>query len=716
MIDEAQPTLTAGSARGFRARLAPWLVPGIPFLLSLGLSLSTVGSHVFWQDSGFYLVAVKEMGVLYPPGFMLYLILCKAWTILFSFLDFTLAVHLFSSFCAALAGGALAVAGRDLLRARGVFRVVGTDPGGTLAGWAGAGAGCLAACGYTFWSTAIYAKGYALYFLVLALLLGRMIRASENGKPRDFMVVAALIGLAWAAHPSAALIGPALLLFLWAHRGMLNVKRVIRGVATAAACALGPSLLLPALAADKTRFAMGDPAGFGKMLSYLAGRVYVGREGAFSLDAQRLSDFSLFFWEEFLGVSIVLLSIGLIQLCRRNPRAAAGLALWSIPYLGVTILFSIEGQHDCWFVAAWLPLSGVIAIGLCTLAALVQRLPRTIVGAVVVVGVAWASFLNHSHLNQRGYVLAEHYGRILLENLDPGAILLCFGDDSLGTTQYLQRVRNVRTDVLVVYPSYLIGSGRESRSWYADRLRARFPEVDVPDIPLLPGDRYSQVIERSSTAFINANAMKGRPMFTSIKPLPENLGKGLAAVPAGALWKVAKVSESSTLESRYWRFPIDPEQVVPLYRRKRGKILTGSEDGLKGRSEAYEERLVRLLLNARKNLAVALFDRGQFQASARLLESVLALNPQERREPANLALLAESYQKSGRQEKALSLYQAIVEMKADPFLHWKAHTHLGEILGALGRDQEAAAHRHRARAIMDSDPSVRRMLGPKSPE
>ena len=78
-----------------------WIVPGIPFLFSLSLSLATVGSHPYWQDSGLYLMGVKELGLLYPPGFGLYLVLCKLWTVLLFFLDFTLAVHLFSSLCAA---------------------------------------------------------------------------------------------------------------------------------------------------------------------------------------------------------------------------------------------------------------------------------------------------------------------------------------------------------------------------------------------------------------------------------------------------------------------------------------------------------------------------------------------------------------------------------------------------------------------------------------
>src|SRR6516164_5024626 len=152
-----------------------YLVPALPFALSLGLSLTTVGRTVGWQDSGYYLAAVRELGVLYPPGFVLYLISCKAWTLLLGFLDFTLAVHLFSSMCAAAAAAAIAVASRDLLRTQGPLFRVGSG-GNDLAA---AVSGCLAAAGFTFWSAALLAKGYALLYLILALLISRLIRADE---------------------------------------------------------------------------------------------------------------------------------------------------------------------------------------------------------------------------------------------------------------------------------------------------------------------------------------------------------------------------------------------------------------------------------------------------------------------------------------------------------------------------------------------------------
>src|SRR6185503_545480 len=249
-----------------------FLVPAVPFALSLGLSLCTVGTTVSWQDSGYSLAAIRELGILHPPGFVLYLMTCKAWTLLLGFLDFTLAVHLFSSVCVAGAAAAIALAARDLLRTLGSEN----DLAATVAG-------ALAAAGYTFWSAGLLAKSYALLLLILSLLIWRMIRAHESGKGRDFTIVAALIGLAWAAHPSAATVGLALLLFVWAHRTSLGGKGIAWRAGLAAACAIGPSLLLPLF--RETDF--GRPASFGEWLRYLVGARFTGLPGVFGVEGWR---------------------------------------------------------------------------------------------------------------------------------------------------------------------------------------------------------------------------------------------------------------------------------------------------------------------------------------------------------------------------------------------------------------------------------------------
>jgi len=425
------------------------ILPGIPFVLSLLLSFSTAGSHCYWQDSGFFLVAVKELGTLYPPGFALYVLLCKAWTRLLFFVDFTYAVHLFSAFCAAAAAGTLAVAARDLLRTKGpIFRTIEED--GPLSVWVGASIGCLAASGYTFWAAAILAKVYAFYYLILTLLIWRMIRADEDRRPRDFTIVAVLIGLAWQAHPSATNAGLALLLFVVFHRAAVGGKGIAWRTALAAICAIGPIHLIPffPMLVGSSTLQFGDPSTWSGFWEYVFGTRFTGNAANFGLEGSRVASVGRDFWEEFLGIGALLVGAGVYRLWTLNRRLLIGLAAWIVPVIVITLLFKLEGQHDFWMVAAWIPLWLVAGVGLSLV-----RERRALAAALALGGWMWAVGVNWRDLDQRNYTLAETLGNLYLDAIPAGGGTLALeSDDAYSTTLYLQRIRSRRTEVTIAPP------------------------------------------------------------------------------------------------------------------------------------------------------------------------------------------------------------------------------------------------------------------------
>ncbi|HVE40964.1 MAG TPA: DUF2723 domain-containing protein [Planctomycetota bacterium] len=676
-----------------------WIVPGLPFAFSLILSLTTVGSHAYWQDSGVYLTAVKELGVLYPPGFGLYLVLCRLWTLALGFLDFTLAVHLFSSFCAALAAGAMAVAVRDLLRSRGpLFRVFEQDPG-ELAGLCGIAAGVLLACGYTFWTAAIYAKGYALYYLILTLLIGRMIRAHESGRPRDFTVVAVLIGLAWQAHPSAALTGAALAAFVAVHAKTLGLRGVAARVLVAAASALGPSaLILPVLLARDPWLKMGHPDTAGQFFAYITGQRFVGMNGAFGIDGTRAASFGLFLWEEMLGVGLLLVTVGLVTIATRNRRLLAGILLWLVPYAVVTILFKPEGQHDHWFVASWLPLSLALGVGACRIATEAGSRGSVVVAAATLVGVLWAGGVNWTSVSQRRYDLAELYGYTLLEPVDRDAVLILYGDDANALSGYLQRVRGIRPDVTLVTASFLCYRATGGTDWYDDALLRRHPFLVRPDYDAT-GHRFpdADLADVATAAFLNANAGGGRPVFTD-RPLPSSmLRPDLMLLPAGALWKLVPRAAAPPLDPRYWVFPIEPEQVRSRIRRERGQSVQRTATDVIVKPASYEQRLIGLLLQARLNLARALAERQQYAAALRLFESVSALDPESGSTPVVVHFSGLCHHALGQDAQALPLLRRSAEAAGRP--EWRATALV--TLGQIARKQgdEASARKYFGQAL-----------------
>jgi hypothetical protein len=628
------------------------IVPGVPFVLSLLLSFSSAGSHCYWQDSGFFLVAVKELGVLYPPGFALYVLLCKAWTRLLFFVDFTYAVHLFSAFCAAAAAGTLAVTARDLLRTKGpLFRTVGEE--GPSADWVGASIGCLVASGYTFWAAAILAKVYAFYYLILTLLLWRMIRADEDRRPRDFTIVAVLIGLAWQAHPSATNAGLALILFAAFHRSVVGGKGIAWRTALAAACAIGPILLIPCFRwGGGSALAFGDPGTWSGFCEYLFGTRFTANGANFGLEGSRVASVGRYFWEEFLGVGVLLVGAGLYRLWTLNRRLLIGLAAWVVPVIGITVLFKLEGQHDFWMLAAWIPLWLAAALGL-SAGRRVREL--AVVGALA--GTIWAVAANRPDLDQRNYTLAETFGLALLDQLEPQARLFVDSDDATSTVLYLQRVRGVRPGVRLV----TAGVTRES------------------GVPAGPGD-YSD---------------SGDWWIRTGTPESELRGWGPLVTRKGGILPP-------------WKPPVDAEQIPPLFRRSRGQSVNRSHPPeIRVGPEEYEWRLLRILLLARKFEADEMSRRGEFQGAATRYESILALNPDSYDDPAIVLPLATADVGLQKYVQAEDLFRKSLALNLTPAKRAASYYFLAAL---CGNRPEAADWRAKALASPELPSELRLKL------
>lgn len=681
-------------------------ISAVPFAVSLLLSALTQGAHPQWQDSGFFLVAVKDLGVLYPTGFALYLLLCKAWTLVLFFVDFTLAVNLFSSLCAALAAGALSQAARELLTTRGpLFRVAPQEPGPGVDAAAMA-AGCLAAAGYSFWSAALLAKVYAFYYLILALLIWRMIRADASGSGRDLTIVAALIGLAWQAHPSATTTGLALLLFVGFHGRTLGVRGLAGRIGVAAACALGPVLLLPIFAAREPALLMGDPRSLHGLWDYLTGSRFTQVSGVFGISASRVQSVAQFFWEEFLGVGVLLVTLGLVQLARSNRRLLLGLAAWVVPVLVVTVLFRMEGQHEFWFVAAWIPLWLAAAVGLHALGSRAGARAEGLIAGLALAGLLWAFVLNRPLLDNRNQTLPESLGHLYLDNLDEGAVLVLRSDNPVATTLYLQQIQGVRRDVTIVSASSLTFEG------YEKALQRRAPFLATPD--------YAGFRERFPTqprkmtvlaAFADANGGRpDHPIFFEVPPPGALIRPDRVLVAAGPMFKLVPKTEER-LDPKYWRAPVQAEDVALLQRRERAQFNEYLADSVRVRPESYEHRFLRDLLRSRKNLADGLARSGTaegFRRSVEIYEGILALDPWMRDDAGAVYPLAGAYFGLKRYDLAEPWLKRALELELPPNARAQACQFLSMLCRDTNRAEEAARWQARSAEALQGPPAPRR--------
>lgn len=656
-------------------------MPLVPFAFSLALSIPTAGAFVFWQDSGFYLTGIHGMSVPASHGFVFYLLAAKLWTLAVApVVGFTPSVHLFSSFCAASAAAFLSAAARGFLKR---LRPDENADGPAIA------AAMTVAAGYSFWNAATLAKPYALYYLALSALLWILVRAERRA---HFMALGVILGLCWAAHPSAAMLVPAMLVYAAARRDKvleLGAAGFAVMVVVAALAAFVPSfVVLPILARRESLCSFGDPRTVGEVWAHLRGSSYTDFKGAWGFDLGRVGLAAKFIWEEFLGVGLLVLGLGLWRLAKDRRVVLTILAAWAGPMLLLPLVFIGEGMFDQWFVAAYLPLSLATACGF----AWIARRWKVVTPGVLATAVAWMIFANYGDLNFRRYDYAEVYGRLLMKPVAAGAAFVTSTDDATVIPMYLQQVKGERPDVKLVHGEFL---GVE---WYDRRLEAQLG---------LKRPRAAEIVARTNpqllyvTAFANANVAPGKPVYSERPTDPNGLRPGLALVPVGAIWKTSVAEEAAPTPAGPPE--IDPVDVARQRRRSRGIYMRHLPTGMVARYEPYEDRLIdllvqpqlreaRLLLGQKTEVALALYE------SARRIDGALEVDEAFQYD-YGLAL----YMKDRFPESA-EAFEKVLRLEPSPQRATLSHFYLAEISRAVRRPEEARRHYDESLRINGADP------------
>jgi hypothetical protein len=671
-----------------------WAVPAIPFVFSLALSIPTAGTTVFWQDSGYYLTAIHEMAVPASHGFVLYLILAKLWTLVVAPLaGFTLSVHLFSAFCAAGAAAFLAEGARAFLKR--LWPDAPSD-GPAIA------AAMVTAAGYAFWNASTLAKPYALFYLTLAALLWLMVRAEKKG---EFLAMGAVLGLAGAAHPSAAMLVPAMLVYAWARRDKVRELRApgcAAVVGIAAATAFLPSFIgLPILAARDSVLSMGDPRTPGQIWDHLRGANYTDFKGAWGFSLDRAVLAGKFIWEEFLGVGLALVGLGLWRLGKERPRMLALLGAWAGPMLLLPLVFIGEGMFDQWFVTAYLPLAFVTAAAFAWIAVKA----KVVFPASLATAVAWMILANYSDLNFRDYDFAQTYGRLLLKNLEPNAIFVASTDDTAVIPMYLQRVQGERKDVKVVHGEFV------GLDWYDQRLERDYG-VSRAQLKEIADKTNPQLL--TVTAIANANVLPGRPVYSERPPDPNGLRPGLVQVPAGILWKTAVEAEFMP-DARHWNLPIDPFAIYMRRRRARGVFMRHTAKGMVAQFEPYENRLVGVLVQAKLRMTppptvetaadtLLVYEKARFIDPSLEVDGAFQYN-------FGLGLyLRDKY------PQAKAAFETVLSLEPGPARGTASHFYLAEIARAMRNPVLAKQHYARALEIGGAEPVMMKQIRVRAAE
>lgn len=514
-------------------RYFPWLTGLLTGGAALLLYLLTLAPTVTFADSGELAAAVHFLDVAHPPGFPLYLLLGKLFTLLLPWGRFILRLNAFSALCAALAvgftGAALAlIPTSSSRRDKGFLAAAG-----------------LLAVSRTFWEQATLTEVYALnmalaagLFLLLALFLRWREERRTNRAERAAALAAFLSGLGLGNHLTLIFWAAMLFLVIWLEEGRLfwRGKRLLPR-AGLFLLGLGIYLYLPLRAAASPPLNWGDPENWPRFLRHVTAAQYrVNFSPGWRTWANQLGFFLPRLWGEFGPLPLLFLPLGLFRLFRQRSPLAWPTVLGASLVLFYALSYEIAEDQETYYMLFFLLAALWIGQGMAWVlerpAVQRSRTARYLLTALFLLLILWPLTAHLPLCDRHAYTYAEAYARDILEKLPANAFVLTRHWNFFSPAYYLQQVEGLRPDIVLVDQELL------RRTWYLETLARRYPWLTVGAGLAL--EAYRAELEKFE---------EGRPyQFETIQARFQGLGNALIEA---ALSQGRPVFLSPEVEYRY---------------------------------------------------------------------------------------------------------------------------------------------------------------------
>lgn len=628
----------------------------------------TSSSTVYWQDSGIFLMGVKTLGIIYPPGFSLYLMLAFLWTKIFSFLiptiGFTKVVLMFSNFSGSLSAFIIAITTFDLYvwfaKTELMTNKKAVIPKIETAAYLSIITGLLAGLSYSLWSQSINAEVYSMISFFIALifyfLCKLIIIFSTNDRKEGrsvfkyLLIILFLWGLSFSVHPLSVLLTPVFLFFGLKYkdriRYLMNKKYILISTLMAVLGFLIPLLYLPIRSHYEPDFVWDRISGLFDLIKYISARSYFTGETSLTfINFKRMATYpGLLFSEVNIG-GMLLMSIGIWSLLKQNNKKTLLqiIMLTAFIFYSAISVYSQGTEYNYWLIPVYNLFYILIGMGIWSMLGILRSLTdfgqkdagRIEVGwlkdcrgiyrslkeftrslglinqtsVVIISGIILVSIpllLNFKYNNRRDYTLSQVFGKNIIKNLPENSILITVGDNDSAITGYLQLVENYRRDIVLVQSNDFLNE------WKMNRLRKYHSSIHLPN--------FSQDLKNSQrqydqfTADFLKNNLKTGGVFL-INRSVINVPEGFTIVPAGAIWKIVeKGKNDEAIDLKYWNYEFKGAKRYKKPEKDEGVKIIRNNYGIEVATERmkYSDEAKNFELQAYKNLADICYDSDSY--------------------------------------------------------------------------------------------------------
>lgn len=503
---------------------------------------TTLGPTVTGEDSGELVTAAYTMGIAHPPGYPLWCILAKLFTLV-PIGSVAWRVNLMSAVFASFTVGLVCLIGIYVTRNR-------------IASVAGAFA---FAFSREFWEQSVIAEVYSLnvFFVALCMfLLMRWKEARETNSTHGVETVrykfshdnrflyafAFSLGLSLGNHNTMVVLAPVFTAFVlyFDRHPWLQWKRN----AMAALLAVLPLTIyayLPIRSAANPAMDWGNPETWQNFVDVVTRRQYTfmftENPRSIGLFLRQCWVFATQYYQEFTPWLAWAPIVGAFVLWRRSRYATVLLISTAAAVLFSVILvnnFSIEREaiwvNNVFWIPVYMIASVMIAATVDTFmrakaTARWQRLIGAIMALIIVLSLlAW----NWRQNDKSEYYFARDFAANVFKTMEPNAIYFPTADHATFPCIYLQAVEGVRPDITIAnkygYPEESVYAGMPVEK------RARFKKI--------PSNADERLIENWIIEHY-----KDRPVYFTTKRSMETVS-GARIVSAGLLYRVLREGDS----------------------------------------------------------------------------------------------------------------------------------------------------------------------------
>lgn len=421
-------------------------------LISFFIYLITLCPTVNVGDSGELITSSYSLGIAHPPGYPIYSLLGKIFTIISPIANIAYRVNLMSLVFASLTVFLLYL----------LILQLTTHNSQPLTCLTAFSASLCFAFSNTFWSQAVSSEVYALhiFFIVLIFYLLSLWNTERKYSFLTFIV----FGLAFVQHYTASLMFFAIIIMLL-YKTSYKKFSSVQLISFTLLVLLGLLfyLYLPIRSLANPAINWGNPENIPNIIQHLSRKQY-GKiskvSWSFTLLITQINIYLKFLFAQFTPLLMIFIPFGILQLFKKNK-------LWLFQTIFMFILFSIgliiilnydttlriQDIVKVFFIPSFLLASLWIAFGIEFLLTFASRnLAGKWIGLTAVFLIPFIPLkYNYSENNISANYIAYNFGRNLLISPENNSIFFISQDNEVFTISYLNKVENFRSNDIKIY-------------------------------------------------------------------------------------------------------------------------------------------------------------------------------------------------------------------------------------------------------------------------